>query len=470
MPNKWPTISGNWSNNAIWNGGTKPVAGDDVFANNLSVYIDEPTVTVATLRNSSGTGITAGGIFYINDGVNINLTGNPAMYHTGPIVYAATNTPLVIISGSNSATLTGSLGSTTFGPKIHLQGNASLRISGSVASTTNTANIGIRHSSTGNLTITGSLTPGGGGSAHVIYIDGSGSMNLSGSVVGAGIAIGIYNISSGIVRIVGNVNGPTGTNGATSVYNLTTGTIIVTGSVSGGDANYNGKWGIYNAGSGNIYISGSVLAGNGGQQANGVANASIGLVEIIGTVVGGGAAFGGPLTSMAGAQNNGNGTLIIIGPISASIISPGVNATGTTATNIFTGPFYNTGSFNAVYAYRMQVFNQPTRWTFDTDVPGTQKTLTTIDAMPGVPSGSNVRRGVAYGFVGNLTGSLNMPSPVSVKQGEPVDNTTGTAIISPQDIFNALTQNITTTGSIGELLTRASTVQTAGATISTFRI
>jgi hypothetical protein len=37
-------------------------------------------------------------------------------------------------------------------------------------------------------------------------------------------------------------------------------------------------------------------------------------------------------------------------------------------------------------------------------------------------------------------------------------------------MFNVLTQNITTPGSIGELLTRASTVQTAGATISTFKI
>lgn len=468
MPNRWPIASGNWSNAAIWSGSIKPVAGDDVFANSQSIYIDE-NINVATLRNSATGSAVAGGIFYINDGVNINLTGNPAMYHVTPSVFAVTNTPLVIISGSNSATLTGSLGSTTFGPKIHLQDNASLRISGSVASTTNTSNVGIRHSSTGNLTITGSLTNGGGGSAHVIYIDGSGSMNLSGSVVGAGTTIGIYNLSSGIVRIVGTVNGPTGGNGATSINNLTNGTIIVTGSVSGGDANYNGKWGIYNAGTGNVYISGSVFAGQGGQQANGVANASIGLVEIIGTVVGGVPGGSGALASMGGAQNNGNGTLIIRGPISASIISPGVNATGTTATNLFTGPFYNTGSFNAVYAYRMQMLEPAsTTWRFDTETAGVSKTLYTSNQLPGVPRQNDVRKGTQYNF--GLTGSLEMPDPSVVQAGVAVDNTTGSAIFTPQDMFNVLTQDITQTGSIGETLKNASSVQTVGATISAFKV
>lgn len=467
MPNRWPIASGNWSNAAIWSGSIIPTASDDVYANSQSIYIDTD-ITVLTLRNAAITGVTQGGIFYLNNGVNINLTGIPAMFHTGPAVFAPTNTPLVIISGSNSATITGSLGATTFGPKIHLQDNSSLRISGSVVSTTNTANVGIRHSSIGTLTITGSLTNGGGGTAHVIYIDNSGSMNLSGSVVGAGTTIGIYNLSAGIVRIVGTITGASGGNGAISIYNLTNGTIIVTGSILGApDANFNGKQGIYNAGAGNVYISGSVFGGQGGQQANAVANISVGTVIIDGSVTAG-IAGSGPNASMFGVFNSGTGTLIVRGIISASIISPGVGATSTTSTNLFTGPFFNTGSFNAVYAYRMQMLSTSSQWTFDTETSGVSKTLYTSNTLPGVPRQTDVRKGTQYNF--GLTGSLEMPDPTTVKTGVAVDNTTGSAILTAQDMFDVATQTLTDSGSIGNLLTGASTVQTTGATISSFKV
>jgi len=471
MPNRWPIASGNWSNSTIWNGGLGvPTASDDVYANSQSIYIDTD-ITVLTLRNAAITGVTQGGIFYLNNGVNVNLTGVPAMFHTGPSVFAVTNTPLVIISGSNTATITGSLGATLFGPKIHLQDNSSLRISGSVVSTTNTANIGIRHSSTGNLTITGSITgSSGGGSAHCIYVDGSGSLFISGSVLGAGSSYGIYNLSSGNVRIIGTITGASGNNTAVSVYNLSNGNIIVTGSILGApDANFNGKQGIYNAGAGSVYISGSVFGGRGGQQANGVANASVGTVIIDGTVTAG-QAGSGPNASMYGVFNSGTGTLIVRGAISASIISPGVGATSTTSTNLFTGPFRNTGSFNAVYAYRMQMLSTSSQWTFDTEVAGVTKTLTTIESITGAPSASNVRDGVTYGLNGNLTGSLKMPNPTTVRLGVATDNTTGSAILTAEDMFNVATQTLTTSGSIGNLLTGSSTVQTTGATISAFKV
>jgi hypothetical protein len=465
MPNRWPISSGNWSNAAIWSGSIIPTASDDVFANSQSIYIDTD-ITVLTLRNSSISGVTQGGIFYINNGVNINLTANPAMYHTGPSVFAVTNTPLVIISGSNTATITGSLGVTTFGPKIHLQDNSNLRISGSVVSTLNTANIGIRHSSAGNLTITGSLTNGGGGTAHVIYIDNSGSMNLSGSVVGAGNTIGIYNLSSGTVRIVGTVTGANGGNGAISVYNLANGNIIVTGSILGAsDANYNGKWGIYNVSAGNVYVSGSVIGGQGGQQANGVANTSVGTVIIDGTVTAG-RAGSGPNSSMYGVFNSGAGTLIVRGAISASTISPGVGATATTSTNLFTGPFYNTGSYNAVYAYRMQMLSTSSQWTFDTETAGVTKTLYTSNQLPGVPRENNVRKGTTYNF--GLTGSLAMPDPTTVKTGVAVDNTTGSAIVKPEDLWNYAVTALTASNSIGQRLASTSTSASNAAIVSSF--
>jgi hypothetical protein len=303
-----------------------------------------------------------------------------------------------------------------------------------------------------------------------LYVDSSGSLDVSGSVVGSGTAIGIYNLSSGIVRIVGNVNGPSLGQPTYSVYNLLGGTIVVTGSVFGGNFNYNGKYGIYNASSGSVYVSGSVTGGQGGQSAIGVANVSIGTVIIDGMVRGGTTSSdGGAPASNYGVVNSSTGLLIVRGTVSASNITGGVSSTNAAATNIFTGPFYNTGSWNAVYAYRMQIIDPAsTSWRFDTEVTGGSKTLYTANQLPGVPRQNNVRKGVQYNF--GLTGSLEMPDPSVVKSGVATDNTVGSAIFTAQDMFDVLTQDIAQTGSIGETLNNVSTVQTVAATVSAFKV
>jgi hypothetical protein len=63
-----------------------------------------------------------------------------------------------------------------------------------------------------------------------------------------------------------------------------------------------------------------------------------------------------------------------------------------------------------------------------------------------------------------------MPDPTVVQLGVATDNTTGSAVLTPQDMFDVLTQTLTNSGSIGNLLTGASTVQTVGATISSFKV
>lgn len=59
MAIRYAVASGNWSNPAIWDGGTLPGAGDDVYCNSRIVTIDQ-NITVNSLRNhyDSG-GITA---------------------------------------------------------------------------------------------------------------------------------------------------------------------------------------------------------------------------------------------------------------------------------------------------------------------------------------------------------------------------------------------------------------------------
>jgi hypothetical protein len=78
-----------------------------------------------------------------------------------------------------------------------------------------------------------------------------------------------------------------------------------------------------------------------------------------------------------------------------------------------------------------------------------------------VPAQSDVRFGVTYQS-GSKTGSAYIPAASSVGFGVPVDNTTGTAALTPASVWNAATSSLTTSGSIGERLKNASTVDTTG--------
>jgi len=414
MPNRWPIASGNWSNSAIWSGSLIPTASDDVFTNNQAVFIDTD-VTIRSIKNSAtGSAVASAAqanCFYLNNGITLTATAGI----TGSVSNASLF-PTLIISSSNSARIVGNV-SVSNGNNfcaIITQNAASLSITGSIdgglATTAGTTTRTISHGSTGTINVSGSVIAGfNTTSGAAIYINGGGNLNVLGNVIGPT-----------------NIGGP-------AIDNLSFGTVTVTGSVSGSDVRAQPT----------------------------INNSSIGTLIITGSVRSGAAAI-------ATVNSTTNGTIIIRGPISSSIAAVGVSSTGTTATNLFTGPFYNTGSFNAVYAYRMQMLSTSSQWTFDTETAGVTKTLYTSNTLPGVPRENNVRRGVTYNF--GLTGSLAMPDPTTVKVGVATDNTTGSAILTAEDMFGVLTQNLTTSGSIGTLLTRVSTAQTVGATIASFKV
>lgn len=414
MPNRWPIASGNWSNSAIWSGSLIPTASDDVFTNNQAVFIDTD-VTIRSIKNSAtGSAVASAAqanCFYLNNGITLTATAGI----TGSVSNASLF-PTLIISSSNSARIVGNV-SVSNGNNfcaIITQNAASLSITGSIdgglATTAGTTTRTISHGSTGTINVSGSVIAGfNTTSGAAIYINGGGNLN-----------------------VLGNVIGPTN-NGGPAIDNLSFGTVTVTGSVSGSDVRAQPT----------------------------INNSSIGTLIITGSVRSGAAAI-------ATVNSTTNGTIIIRGPISSSIAAVGVSSTGTTATNFFTGPFYNTGSFNAVYAYRMQMLSTSSSWRFDTETAGVSKTLYTANQLPGVPRQTDVRKGTQYNF--GLTGSLEMPDPTVVKNGVATDNTTGSAILTAEDMFDVATQTLTNSGSIGNLLTGASTVQTVGATISSFKV
>ena len=93
---------------------------------------------------------------------------------------------------------------------------------------------------------------------------------------------------------------------------------------------------------------------------------------------------------------------------------------------------------------------------------GVVRTLSDPSDIAGqVPAQTDVRFGVTYQS-GAKTGSAYIPAAASVAFGVPVDNTTGTAALTPSAVWDTATSSLTTSGSIGERLKNASTVDTTG--------
>ena len=83
MANYKAAANGNWSNLAIWQDNSTgsfvastvlPGVSDDVYSNAFTVTIDQD-ITVSSIRNTSGTGITQGGIFNVTSARNLVFTG-----------------------------------------------------------------------------------------------------------------------------------------------------------------------------------------------------------------------------------------------------------------------------------------------------------------------------------------------------------------------------------------------------------
>ena len=445
MPNRWPITSGNWSNAAIWSGSIIPTASDDVFANSQSIFIDTD-ITVLTLRNSSTTGVTEGGSFFLNNGVNVNISNS--------IIKAGNGTTLIFISQSNSAsvncpTMTLSSG---FGAFVVMQTSSSLNYTGSVQN----PNIGgaISHGSKGVLNVSGSVSSANANGVVGIGISNGGTLNLIGNVIGGTAATQqtiLANSPSCSINIVGNVIGGTGTgavavtlgvNGANGNIRLT-----VNGNVIG-----NGSAGILAAfGVSDTIITGSLIDnGVSAYNDNSFGNGSNLIVS--------GSVIGSRATAATINKTTAGGNITVIGPVYAGLNAGGITLTSTG--NVFaTGPFYNVNNRNAVYAQNLQLISgSTTSWTFDTETALEQRTLYTQNFPGNFPSTTNVRQGVTFGDTGQFTGVLAIPSASDVLRGVPVGNTTGSASFTTQNVWSLLTGSLNATGSIGERLRNVSTV------------
>jgi hypothetical protein len=436
MALRYAVQNGNWSNPATWDGGTLPGDGDDVYTDGKVVTIDIDLVgqyRPASLYARNRGGGTNGGYFNVNTTRQIGEPGYP-VYVYGPDVNNYSHG--CIDFSATSATLT------VYGEITGGSGYC----------------YGIYNSSTGTVTVTGNVIGGSGEYSYGIRNSSSGTVTVTGNATGGSgsYACGTSNNSTGTIIVTGNITGGSG-GSAYGIVNWGSGTVTVTGNVSGG---INGNaYGINNTSLGIVTINGSVRPTATSQNANAVWNNSTGYIIINGDVYGG--------RGNAAVYAN-NGYIRINGDLKWDETYSNAPAVGTTFTGfiILNGKIRHHYGTTGYFGYtlctgRVLLYNGKTSLTeyAESATGGMEVTGNPIyhygESLLNFnhPSESDVRFGVTYGPDNQYTGSCRVPPPQSVAYGVPVDDTTGTAALTPElvasAVWDALRSNHTETGTFG---------------------
>jgi hypothetical protein len=257
--------------------------------------------------------------------------------------------------------------------------------------------------------------------------------------------------ASTTINIIGNITNSNANNtfsSTTFFVNAGNPVFNITGNVSGGSGGtFTGTVGnaIYCSTTTTINLTGNITTNS---------NPSIffntsGTLNLIGNVTGG--------TAYPAVFNTGApATIDILGVTTSGIGYPAIQGLATTFVKV-RGNVIHTDTYAAIYAGRIVIDNNVTSWQFKDSTNTITRTLYTAGVALGNPVTSNVRNGVTYGASGELTGTANIPIPANVRKGVPVDATIGTADLTAADMWNYLASNITTSGSIGEVVKNTKT-------------
>jgi len=284
--------------------------------------------------------------------------------------------------------------------------------------------------------IVGNITGGTVSSAEGMRSNGSGTVNITGSCSGGsgGTSFAVNNNSTGTVTITGNITGGSGAD-SIGANNASTGTMTITGNSTGGSAS--GGIGLRNQSTGTVTIVGTATA-TATLNCHGALNLSTGLLTVtraVGNAYGIGAAGGTGLAYGLNSNNIGSDTR-------AEELEYGENGAPPTF-----------GAVKVVAASNNKCIVELTT--------SAQKTLADPSDGTGQANEADVRSGTSYAL-GNKTGTCAVPAAGSVALGVAVDNTTGTAVLTPAAVWDALTSGMTTSGSIGARLKNAATLDSTG--------
>lgn len=361
---------------------------------------------------------------------------------------------------SNTVNLTGNsiggISSTGGAYGILLAGTTNnLRVIGNVLggiSVSNNSGIAVTATAAYTASVFGDLITNIGSALVFNGASGVGTVNISGSVyAGFGLGINTANSTNFTLNITGSVYAGLSTNayGINLANVATNSTVTVIGNVYSAP---NTSYGVYNnSTAGTIIISGSVIASN----AIGAYNNTTGTIIISGSAIAG---------VFVGAHNQSTGILKVISAVAstASAAINGVNIGGTTTYENAT--FASNG--NVPWLGYVKMVSSSVNF-ISSSLEGTRYKML-IDRnniAQGLPAVSDVRLGTSYNSGANI-GTLAMPSASQVLSGIPVDNTTGSAVITTGSVssavWNTLVSTLGTSGSIGERARNIATVASVG--------
>jgi hypothetical protein len=527
MAIRYAITSGSWSDPAIWDGGTLPTTGDDVYSNNFRVIIDVATIDAAVLTNGSNVSpaINSGGGFNCNVSCQIDAeirwanSTNVIANHL--LLFNGTSTISVIING-------------TITP-------------GTVAATT----AQIVRSINPNLTLTyngGTLErPGGNIPRYFIVLENGGTATINANVIqnlGANSAWILLSVGTGSRIIVnGNITQNSGNSLNTPLYS-SIGNIevygdyivnvgqamvyVITATTTTHTVTHIGNI-IFNTAGVNLQVVATVL-NNSGLVSNwmgslvrnlgsGIATSVAGTYNWTTNVIGDnlatthlyiisstnivlnltGNVIGGNVQSAVGIFVETaavNPTLNIWGNLQGGNFNSSRSDLHANALRSFCSTLTLDGDITVIGSDNSQsygIFVQSTQNAFiqraitgaapfytspyaggvrfksslpEIVVSKQDNTVVTLSdpALQDYPSINDVRDGVEYGFL-SYEGTLSVPLPSQVSLGTPTDNTVGTGIVTSNDFLEAIK---TSSDPLAERLRNVATVQTVGDQFNSF--
>ena len=422
MPNKFARSNGDFNNAAIWSlsatglsATTVPTIGDNAIANTFTIQITG-NVACDLITNNTAYGGTAGGTFNLNNNSQLSsivtASGPSTVYQTDTIVLSGANTSSIfapyILQASNLSQQYAVVRHTSSGTLTIAAGT----ITGGVNIVAQPCDCVI-FTGSGILDITGNLVGGGGGSTGAcVRSGGIGSVVVRGNILGGSTtaAPGIINTSTGPVTVYGNLNGAT----ASALSNTSTGSVTVYGNLNSAAAAA-----LSNTSTGPLTIVGNII---GDSRSSGIASSNAAAnVRISGNLIG--APNGIPAVYAASYTVN---------PVPyQTYIRYANNGTGV-------------GSDAYLYHY----------------------TTDSLSAFS-IPPVSAVRAGLQYAN-NTLTGTCEMPAASAVTFGALVGNTTGTATLTSNTLFDVSVASLTASDSLGARLKNSATVESVGRIIASF--
>jgi hypothetical protein len=403
----------------LYQPGTAALASGGSFIFNSGSISGSATSTTAALSQGT-TGLYLVQVTATTGTVTLNLSSNVEPVNAANIV-------LINHSGNCNLNLNGQNFRGTSGGGgspicIGKSSTGTITITGNLIGTSGAA----LSSTNGNTILTGNVIGGTGGGGHGI-LQTAGNVTVTGNVTG-GTSTSIHGISLTGAASQFTINGDVRGGSASSAHGINFGGTLgtVNGNVTGGGGS--GARGI-STDTGGVNVTGNII---GNSASNGIVIAANS--TIVGNIFGGGANSG-----ISSGSSNNSLTVTVTGDVYASTTQSGIAlvGTGTQVVNL-TGNMYNTLGRSAIWCPNVFISNTATTlWRMDTG-GGNYKFLYSADSTPNLPATTNVRNGVTFGPALSLTGTMVVPSASDVRENVPVDNTVGTGELTSADIISGI--------------------------------